>query len=183
MRVFWRQGYEGASLPALTKAMGINRPSMYAAFGNKESLFKKAVERYVEKSGEMFRAAMARPTAREAIETLLRMIVCAACGGGGAGGAAGVRGCMLVQGALAGGRGSERVRRELAQRRCDMEARLRERIERGQAEGDVRRDVDAGALAKYFATFQNGLAVQAAGGARAADLEKAAAVAMRAWPE
>ena len=48
LQVFWRKGYEGTSLSDLTKAMGINRPSLYAAFGNKEALFRKALDRYAE---------------------------------------------------------------------------------------------------------------------------------------
>ena len=46
LEVFWARGYEGATLPELTRAMGINRPSLYAAFGNKEQLFRKALDRY-----------------------------------------------------------------------------------------------------------------------------------------
>ena len=51
LEVFWARGYEGATLPELTRAMGINRPSLYAAFGNKEQLFRKALDRY--KTGPM----------------------------------------------------------------------------------------------------------------------------------
>src|SRR5438876_10012648 len=72
LKVFWRKGYEGASLPALTRAMGINRPSLYAAFGNKESLFRKAVERYNAGPGAFFREALKAPTARGVVERLLR---------------------------------------------------------------------------------------------------------------
>ena len=82
MRVFWKFGYEGASLPALTKAMGINRPSMYAAFGNKEALFRKAVDRYVARAGDMFSGALAAPTAREAVERLWKSAV-GGCSAGG----------------------------------------------------------------------------------------------------
>src|SRR5688572_21010672 len=71
LKVFWRKGYEGASLPDLTRAMGINRPSLYAAFGNKESLFRKALDRYAEGPGRYVRAALAAPTAREVVERLL----------------------------------------------------------------------------------------------------------------
>src|SRR6187431_1625810 len=71
MGVFWRKGYEGASLPELTAAMGINRPSLYAAFGNKESLFKKALGRYVEGPASHVRAALAAPTARKVAEGVL----------------------------------------------------------------------------------------------------------------
>ena len=48
MHVFWAKGYEGASLSDLTRAMRINRPSLYAAFGNKEQLFRKVLDRYVD---------------------------------------------------------------------------------------------------------------------------------------
>src|SRR3989441_4990422 len=72
LKVFWRKGYEGASLPDLTAAMGINRPSLYAAFGNKEALFKKAVERYSTGPAGFFSQALAQPTARAVVERLLK---------------------------------------------------------------------------------------------------------------
>src|ERR671918_521967 len=72
MEVFWRQGYEGTSLGELTAAMGINRPSLYAAFGNKEALFRKALDRYVDERMAFIRAAIEEPTARRAVEALLR---------------------------------------------------------------------------------------------------------------
>ena len=75
MRVFWKHGYEGASLSELTEAMGINRPSLYAAFGDKESLFKKAVDRYMERGSAVWREALDQPTARQVVEHLLRGIV------------------------------------------------------------------------------------------------------------
>src|SRR5215212_2984133 len=72
LKVFWRQGYEGASLPDLTRAMGINRPSMYAAFGNKEALFRKAIDRYNQGPASHVRDALDEPTARRVAERLLR---------------------------------------------------------------------------------------------------------------
>src|SRR5216684_4462569 len=77
LELFWRQGYEGTSLGELTAAMGINRPSLYAAFGNKESLFRKALDRYVGAGMAFLRDALEEPTARRAIETLLRGYVAA----------------------------------------------------------------------------------------------------------
>src|SRR6478752_7045260 len=72
LELFWRQGYEGTSLGELTAAMGINRPSLYAAFGNKESLFRKALDRYTDEHMAFIRTALEEPTARGAIEALLR---------------------------------------------------------------------------------------------------------------
>ena len=72
LKVFWRKGYEGTSLIDLTKAMNINRPSLYAAFGNKESLFRKVLDRYADGPAAYFRAALQAPTARAAVEQLLR---------------------------------------------------------------------------------------------------------------
>ncbi len=69
--MFWRKGYEGTSLPDLTKAMGINRPSLYAAFGNKEELFRKALDLYAEGPAAFIREAVEKPTAREVVEHLL----------------------------------------------------------------------------------------------------------------
>src|SRR6185503_15427259 len=72
LEVFWRKGYEGASLPDLTKAMKINRPSLYAAFGNKEALFRKAIDRYVERTMAHVGEALREPTARGVVERLFR---------------------------------------------------------------------------------------------------------------
>src|SRR6266404_2363210 len=72
LQVFWEKGYEGSSLSDLTEAMGINRPSLYAAFGNKEALFRKALDRYVEKTRAFVRDAINEPTARGVAERLLR---------------------------------------------------------------------------------------------------------------
>src|SRR5919112_1807947 len=73
MEVFWQCGYEGASLGDLTAAMGINRPSLYAAFGCKEALFREAVALYdAEEGAEADRALRECRTAREAIEAVLR---------------------------------------------------------------------------------------------------------------
>src|SRR5215211_3297202 len=101
LKVFWKKGYEGASLPELTRAMGINRPSLYAAFGNKEGLFRKALDRYAEGPAAYVGEALAEPTARGVAERLLR---------GAAellAGPRSPRGCLLVQGALACGEGAE----------------------------------------------------------------------------
>src|SRR3981189_1908276 len=71
LRVFWSKGYEGASLSDLTEAMGITRPSLYAAFGNKEALFRKALDLYEHDKLAFVGAALEAPTARGVAERLL----------------------------------------------------------------------------------------------------------------
>lgn len=77
MLVFWERGYEGASLTELTEAMGIKPPSLYAAFGDKEALFREAIEHYKSAYGQhTTRALTEEPTARAAVEALLRNNAC-----------------------------------------------------------------------------------------------------------
>ena len=176
MHVFWKNGYEGASLPDLTAAMGINRPSMYATFGNKETLFRKAVDRYVERFGTAVKTALEAPTARQAVRNLLLLGVPQA-GGGSA-----IGGCMLVQGALACSDQAEPIRKELVSRRSATELVLRERFDRAVNEGEFPAGTDTAALAKYFITFQQGLSVQTAGSAGREELVAAVELALKALP-
>jgi AcrR family transcriptional regulator len=175
--VFWRKGYEGTTLPDLTRAMGINRPSLYAAFGSKEGLFRKALDRYAEGPAAYVREALDQPTARA---VALRLM----------GGAVDLltnprnpRGCLAVQGALACGEAADSVRRELIARRAAVEVALRERFERAVSEGDLPADVDCADLARYIVTVIHGMGVQAAGGARRQELLRVVEMALRAWPE
>jgi AcrR family transcriptional regulator len=174
--VFWRKGYEGASLPDLTDAMGINRPSLYAAFGNKEELFKKVLDRYATGPAAYVQAALQAPTARAVFERLLA-------------GALDMmsnpkapRGCLAVQGALACGDAAQSIRKELCARRGQAESLLRDRFTRARAEGDLPRDADPSDLAKYATTVLHGLSVQASSGATRPQLRKVADLALRAWP-
>jgi len=174
--LFWRYGYEGTSLAALTKAIGINMPSLYAAFGNKEMLFRKALDRYLQKPASYLPKALQEPTARRAVEKLFR-------------GAIDMvmhprhpDGCLLVQGALAAGPAARAIRKELSLRRAAAEAAVRRRWERAIAEGDLPASVDAAQLARYVLTVLWGLSVQAAGGATRAQLKQVVELALRCWP-
>jgi AcrR family transcriptional regulator len=176
LQEFWKKGYEGTSLTDLTEAMGINRPSLYAAFGNKEGLFHQVVERYTQGTGAQFDAALEAPTAREAVERLLNSYADAA------GDPNRPRGCLLVHGALACSEESSSVRADLAELRNAAEAALKERLKRAKAEGDLAAEESPADLARFVGTVYNGLAVQAAGGATRAELRRVVARAMRAWP-
>jgi AcrR family transcriptional regulator len=176
LHVFWEKGYEGTSIADLTEAMGINPPSLYAAFGNKEALFREALDRYEALRDAIMEEAFAAPSAREAMSRLLQ-------------GTADrlsdkdkPRGCLMVQGALSGGEECEAVKRDLAARRAGGEALIRERLKRAKREGDLPADADPAAIARFITTVLQGMAVQATGGAGRKELRAIADMALRAWP-
>ncbi|HEY8119461.1 MAG TPA: TetR/AcrR family transcriptional regulator [Methylophilaceae bacterium] len=159
LNVFWTRGYEGASMAELTDALGINRPSLYAAFGNKEELFRKALAKYLAGPVSYAEATMHEPTARKAVEKFLRKSAELLTNPNNP------RGCMIVQGALSCGQGSELIQRELITYRKNYEDRLKQRFELAQKQGDLPGDSNAADLAKYIATIHQGMSVQATSGA------------------
>jgi AcrR family transcriptional regulator len=177
LEVFWRKGYEGTAISDLTKAMRINRPSIYAAFGNKEELFHKVLDRYAEGPASYVQRALAEPTAKRAVEGLLLAAAEIPTDGRGP------RGCLLVQSALSCGDAAESVRRELNSRRADGEAELRKRLKRAKAERDLPRSADPAKLARYVMTVAHGMSVEAAAGASQRELLQVVKTAMRAWPK
>lgn len=175
--VFWEKGYEGASMPELTKAMGINRPSLYAAFGNKEALFRKALDRYSEKATSCMNEALNAPRARDGVAQLLQGLAEASeCDET-------PKGCLFVQAALACGDDAEPIRRELAARRGMTETLVRARLERAKKEGDLPAAIDPVGYAKFIATVVQGMAVQMGSGADRASLLAIADAAMAGWPK
>jgi AcrR family transcriptional regulator len=177
LQVFWHKGYEGATLSDLTTAMRINRPSLYAAFGNKEMLFRKALDRYADGPAAYVHEALEEATARAVAERLLR-------------GAVDLltdphtpSGCLMVQGALSCGEAADPIRQELASRRAAGEAAIRQRFKRALSQGDLPADCDPADLARFVATVIHGMAVQAAGGASRGELRQVAQTALRVWPE
>jgi AcrR family transcriptional regulator len=175
MHVFWTKGYEGAALSDLTRAMRINRPSLYAAFGNKEQLFRKVLDRYVDGPVAFFGKALAAPKARDVVEEIFLGAVRMADD------PRTPAGCLLVQGALACGDAS--VRKQVAARRAAAEVALRSRLQRAKREGDLPKNADPGELAGYVMTVVRGMAVQSAGGASRDQLRRVAQIALRAWPK
>jgi AcrR family transcriptional regulator len=165
MRVFWENGYEGATLSKLTDAMRITRSSMFAAFGNKEALFKRAYIHYVDRHQGYLKDALEKPTAREMIESALRGTVDFLSNPGHP------KGC-LSHGVLAVGDEADSVKRWLMQIRKEGAALARERFERAKESGGLAKDVDPAALARYVATLINGLCVQGASGATKAEMNK-----------
>jgi AcrR family transcriptional regulator len=176
LKVFWRKGYDGASLTDLTEAMGVTRPSLYCAFGNKEALFKKALDLYEREKLAFIDQALAAPTGREAVETFLTNACDLYAENPD------TPGCMSVNSVLScQGVASESVRQELVDRGLDVQSRLKVRLERAKADGELG-DADPAALALYIMTVGQGIALQAGMGAKRNALKQVVATAMGAVP-
>jgi AcrR family transcriptional regulator len=176
LAVFWRKGYEGTSYTDLTQATGVERPGLYSAFGNKEALFRRALERYKEYYLAFFPAALLKPTSREVAEHILRGVT-----------ELNTRypahpGCLGVQGVLAGSDDSEPIRQALIQLRADGETSLRERFEQAKREGDLPESTNCAALAAFVMAVTHGIAVQAKAGFSRETLEAVADQALSTWP-
>ncbi|MEV6161359.1 TetR/AcrR family transcriptional regulator [Streptomyces sp. NPDC052052] len=176
MLVFWEHGYEGASLAGLTGAMGISTTSMYAAFGNKEELFRKALERYTEGPSAYLARALEEPTALGVATAILAGTVRTTTR------PARPHGCLGVQAALVTGDSGQAVRDLLAAWRNNGCSCLRERFQRAVDEGDLSPETDPGLQARYVTTLAFGIAVQAASGVGRDELQGMADAALRNWP-
>lgn len=175
MEIFWQHGYEGTSLSQLTTAMGINAPSLYSAFGSKEALFREAIELYEATEGALSLSALEAPTAREAVERMLRGNVADYAD------PATPPGCMIVLAATTGTVGNESVRDFLAKQRRASEEQLRRRLQRGIDDGDLPPGTDVATLAAFVTTVQQGLSIQARDGATRSTLDAIVDHALVVW--
>jgi AcrR family transcriptional regulator len=175
MELFWEHGFDGVSISDLTDATGINRRSLYAAFGSKEDLFGRAVRRYLDGPGGFVAAALQQPTAWEVAEAMLHGAADSYTDPGRP------RGCLLVHGALAAGEDADTVRVDLAQQRDAAVTTLARRFDEARAAGELP-GVDAGVLSRWINSVCQGFSVQARSGATRAALHQAADQALAGWP-
>jgi AcrR family transcriptional regulator len=176
LRVFWTKGYEGASLSELTDTMGITRPSLYAAFGNKEALFRKALDLYEREKLAYVGEALKAPTSRGVAERLLRGALemqTSDCD---------PRGCLRVISSVACGAEAESIREEVIARRSSSHRALLERLRRAKAEGDLAADVDPEGLSNFLGAILQGMALQAGAGATPKQLAALVDTSLAMWP-
>ena len=173
MRVFWEKSYDGTTMADLTEAMGINRSSMYAAFGDKEALFRRVMERYREGRLAHVRRALARASLREVIADLIHGTAEFLSTPGNP------RGCLMIQGALACSTDTEPVKQTMIDWRKGGEAALKVRLQQAQSEGELPREIQPADFARYLSSVVAGLGIQAANGATRPELRRVAAIALR----
>jgi AcrR family transcriptional regulator len=176
LRVFWTKGYEGASMSDLTAAMGVTKPSLYAAFGNKEALFRKALDLYEREKLAYVGEALEAPTSRAVAERLLRGAVemqtreCEP------------RGCMRVISSVTCGAEEESIRTDLTARRQSSQRAICERMERARSEGDLPPGCDVAGLCAYLVAILQGIAIQSSSGASKAQLDALVDTSLAMWP-
>lgn len=176
LQVFWAHGYEGASMSELTEALGINKPSIYAAFGNKEELFRKALARYTTGPAAFVGEAMKEPSARLVVEKFLMRAVDFFSD------KSTPSGCMIVQGALTCGQSSSAIQQELITYRNGIETMLTKRFDLAKTQSDLPPNLNTKQLAKYIATIHQGMSVQATSGATREELIAIVEIALKNLP-
>jgi len=167
LSVFWQKGYEGTSFEDLTQVTGVARPGLYSAFGNKEALFRQALDLYDAKYMGFMGQALDEPTSYKVVEQTRF---------------SSHPGCLGMNGALACSDESEPIRQELIRRRAATQLALRRRLERAQQEGELLSSTDCATLAEYVMTVTQGMAVQAKAGASRTSLEKLVDHVLGTWP-
>ncbi|WP_273430093.1 TetR/AcrR family transcriptional regulator [Chitinibacter tainanensis] len=177
LHLFWAKGYEGTSLSDLTSTLGINAPSLYAAFESKPALYREAIDLYLAQQYERIGASLAAaPSAREGLEAMLR--------------GAAVQftapdhppGCPIASGVLRCAEANAAICEFTAEHRRTTRAMMLARLQQGQAAGELPAQLDTQALAGFYAGVIQGMSVQAIDGATCADLQKMVDLAMQAWP-
>jgi AcrR family transcriptional regulator len=174
--VFWAKGYDGASMADLTSAMGITKPSLYAAFGNKEALFHKALDLYEQEKLAYTREALKQPTARAVAEYYMRGAIENATSD------CDMKGCLGVISTTACGVEAQSIKADVTKRRASSQAALLERFQQAQRDGDFPEHIDPEALCGYLYAILQGLSVQASGGSSRAELERVVDTSLMMWP-
>jgi AcrR family transcriptional regulator len=176
MRQFWRTGYETTSIAELTAAMGITTPSLYTAFGDKETLFLECLARYKAPSWPSPESLMQSATAKEAAQRMLE-------------GSArwftqpGMPpGCLIVSAATSDSASSEQVQTALRNVRRDLKDMLCNRITQDILSGTLPSEANAETLSSLTVAVMHGLAALARDGASRAELLAIAKTALQAWP-
>ena len=173
MKLFWERGYEGTSMAELSKAMDLTPPSIYAAFGDKKSLFRLAAKRYAAGPAQYQAKALLEPTLREVIFALFRNTVEFLTEPGHP------AGCMTLTGAMACSVEADSAKELMTEIRKQNEAALKARLQQARKSGEMAADLNVDDYSRYLSTLLGGLAIQAANGTSKAAMKRTANMALR----
>ncbi|WBQ04639.1 TetR/AcrR family transcriptional regulator [Kribbella sp. CA-293567] len=174
VEVFWRRGFAAASLSELAAAMGINKPSVYGAFGDKARLFQAALHRYVERNMGYVTDALEQPSARECARAFLVGNALAVTAPGRP------AGCLSVQAVATPDDSGEYA--VLAENRATVQRLFADRFRQAIADGDLPGSEDPDELATFLITLSSGFAIRAADGTPRESLVALAERAVTVFP-
>jgi AcrR family transcriptional regulator len=177
LRLFWEKGYEGTSLSDLMAATGLTKSSLYKAFGSKEGLFWRVIERYQRDFLDFRHEALAETTPRRIAQRLLEGVI--ELHGGGMNPV----GCLELNTALAGSKDSEPIRQQLVRSRERFRLALRNRFEETIATAPLPPGMTSDDAASLVISLIQGLAVQAKGGASRETARRVVDAVLLSWPE
>jgi AcrR family transcriptional regulator len=176
LEVFRRKGYEATSLTDITEALGINRPSLYAAFGNKEELFAKALTKYMQGPISYLTEVLNEKTSYEVVKQMLLQSVDLLTGMENS------KGCLVIQSSISSELQASGIQQKLVEGLANNDMRIKERFDRAIKEGDLPTDIDSSALAKYVTTIHKGMSMQAINGASKEELYRVVDLVLKGWP-
>ena len=167
MLVFWEKGYDGTSINDLEQAMGLNRTSIYNAFGNKGALFERVMTCYKESvMAELFARLDSAPNIREGIRRMLN-------------GALDIHfdednpgGCLVVLSVMESGQHDDQSIFAMQQTMQELQSVLQSRIGKARKNGELANDIDPGATATTIATTMAGMMVMGKANMSKASLKK-----------
>jgi TetR/AcrR family transcriptional regulator, copper-responsive repressor len=175
LNLFWRHGYEGVSIAALTQSIGIAAPSLYHAFGSKEDLYREVIRRY-QGLGLSASQIAECSSSFEAARKVLEFGIAAVTRGNRP------RGCMVSSGLLMVSPEHAELACDIRKERAKLRVALQKRIEKDIRTGAMDSTRNAAGLARFYATVLQGISVQAIDGATPAELTAVMEVALRSWP-
>ena len=176
LRMFWSKGYEGTSLSDLTETMGITRPSLYAAFGNKEALFRQALDLYEREKQAFFRPALEQPTGKAVAQRMMQGALDTYADD------CGPRGCLGVITSTACGQEAECIRQEVLERGRKVRELVVNRMAKAVADGDFHGDTDPETITNYLFAVLQGMAVQAGAGTTREEVQRVIDTTLAVWP-
>ena len=175
-RVFWRDGFDAASIRTLEAETGLGRGSIYNAFGGKSALFLAALNRYAATEGAGPLAHLANSDTRSGLQDMLLMIATRMDTPGRP------WGCLLTNSCVGAG-GTPEIEARIAALTGVMQAAMEEAFGRAKQCGQIAADADVVALARFYCAVARGIGVSHKSGAGLAALHDIVTVAMRAWPD
>jgi AcrR family transcriptional regulator len=173
MLLFWEHGFEGTSMADLTRAMGLNPSSIYAAFGDKHALFSLTVKRYLDSRAQYATAALAEPTLEKVIRALFNNTVAFLTTPGHP------PTCMTLAGAMGCSVDAAPARDLMTEVRKQNETAIQERFLQARKSGELSKDINVDDYTRYLSSILAGLSVQAANGSTKAELRRTAQMALR----